>query len=176
MDELLALFSSNIPILHQLLYIKFLKSDIEEDLAVPFRCLLKNGKTKFCKFDCSGGLLKYRNSKDLFRWTFDEWKTKIHKAYPPPLGFGWASDLQKKWNQDSLLKKRKLRNQDSIWWASVFRRMEKKDQDSFRFGWASEEQKTKIRFRLAFDLWKSETKIRSGGLPKNNQRFIYTNT
>ncbi|CAB4484364.1 unnamed protein product [Rhizophagus irregularis] len=79
----------------------------------------------------------------------------------------WASDLREK------------KNQDSIGWASDL--WEKRNQDSI--GWSGlptfGKRRTKIRLgclRCLLKNGKNQRFISSGGLLKNNQRFIYTNT
>ncbi|CAB5349407.1 unnamed protein product [Rhizophagus irregularis] len=79
----------------------------------------------------------------------------------------WASDLWEK------------KNQDSIGWASDL--WEKRNQDSI--GWSGlptfGKRRTKIRLgclRCLLKNGKNQRFVSSGGLLKNNQRFVYTNT
>ncbi|CAB4418222.1 unnamed protein product [Rhizophagus irregularis] len=159
--------------------------------------LPKNGKTQ--RFTIGWASLFRRTEKTKIRKI--GWASVFRKMGKFQDSIGWASDLREKRNQDSIgwaSDLREKRNQDSIGWASDLR--EKRNQDSYlrildRVGFrpsGKEEPRfasswlpifgksgTKIRLRCLGCLsknGKNQRFVSSGGLPKNDQRFIYTNT
>ncbi|CAB4426963.1 unnamed protein product [Rhizophagus irregularis] len=140
--------------------------------------LPKNGKTQ--RFTIGWASLFRRTEKTKIRKI--GWASVFRRTGKFQDSIGWASDLREKRNQDSIgwaSDLREKRNQDSIGWASDLR--EKRNQDSLRVGFRSSE-KVEPRFVSLRCLGclpkngKNQRFVSSGGLPKNDQRFIYTNT
>ncbi|UZO13289.1 uncharacterized protein OCT59_004792 [Rhizophagus irregularis] len=147
-------------------------------------------KTKKPRFVRSGGLPKNENPKIRSGGLPKNENPKIRK-------FGWASEERKPKDKDSFGRAFVWKNQDSIGWSGLptfgkrrtkIRKIgwasdlwEKRNQDSI--GWSGlptfGKRRTKIRLgclRCLLKNGKNQRFVSSGGLLKNNQRFVYTNT
>ncbi|CAB5349422.1 unnamed protein product [Rhizophagus irregularis] len=175
-------------------------SKIRSAVRVGFR-VPKNGKSPKIR---SGGLPKKGKprNQDSIGWASEERKPKdsfgwASEERKPKDSFGWASEERKPKDKDSFGRAFVWKNQDSIGWSGLptfgkrrtkIRKIgwasdlwEKRNQDSI--GWSGlptfGKRRTKIRLgclRCLLKNGKNQRFVSSGGLLKNNQRFVYTNT
>ncbi|CAB5349419.1 unnamed protein product [Rhizophagus irregularis] len=175
-------------------------SKIRSAVRVGFR-VPKNGKSPKIR---SGGLPKKGKprNQDSIGWASEERKPKdsfgwASEERKPKDSFGWASEERKPKDKDSFGRAFVWKNQDSIGWSGLptfgKRRTKIRSGGLLTFG----KRGTKIRsggvgfrpsgkeeprfvslgcLRCLLKNGKNQRFVSSGGLLKNNQRFVYTNT